>query len=72
MRTITSDGVDITRLVNLHHKYHGVPMACLVRRYREEAAQRKECSVEAPDAEHGRGAEPSCYPLQRGWILAQA
>ena len=69
---VIKDGVDITRLVQLHRKYHGMPVSCAIRRYREKTAQRQERSLAEADEQHGRGAEPSGHPDQRGWILVQA
>jgi hypothetical protein len=66
----TQDGVDITRLVGLHRKFHGLPMSCLVRRHREEAAQRQERCITAADEQHGRGSEPQGHPGQRVQVLA--
>ncbi len=71
MTTIARDGVDITRLVRLHRRYHGLPMACLVRRHREETAQRQASGLKEAAEQHGREAEPQRNPGQRGWVLAQ-
>ena len=72
MSAITSDGVDITRLVTLHRKYHGMPMVCLVRRHREEAAKRQASCIEAVDEQNERDPKPQGHPGQRVQILAQA
>ena len=69
---ITRDGVDITRLVRLHRRYHGMPVSCAVRRLRgEKATKRQELSFSSTKGQHGRGPEPQGDPHQRGWVLAQ-
>jgi hypothetical protein len=72
MSVTTKDGVDITRLVSLHRKFHGLPMSCLVRRHRETIAERQDICITASDEEHGRGAEPQGHQGQRSQVLAQA
>ena len=70
---VIKDGVDISRLVRLHRKYHGIPVSCAIRRFRsEKAAQRQECGFTQAEEQYGRGSEPPRYPHQRGWVLAQA
>lgn len=68
----TKDGVDIARLVRLHRQYHGIPVACAVRRHREEIAKRQECSLTEADEGHGRDHEPQGHQDQRGRVFAQA
>jgi len=72
MSVMTRDGVDITRLVRLHRKFHGLPMSCLVRRHREAIAERQDRCIKATDEQHERGAEPQGHPGQRVQVLAQA
>jgi hypothetical protein len=61
---------NMSRIIDLHRRFHGQPVACAVRRYRAEIAEREERSITAADPQHERDVEPSGDQGQRSRILA--